>query len=186
MNTALHLAHEGPDWAPAIDPNGIQSIERDPSDIDDTRLQRLFDHWNTARGECPWLRHADFRPELLSQILPHLALIERRPNRRPSYYIRLTGEGISNRALGFAKGRFFEHLRPDWYRAHLMATYSNAFADGEARYQLVRVVYSYSVVLYRRVILPLTRFGHSPDLLLVATLCTRRLADFITAGRDLQ
>ncbi len=97
----------------------------------------------------------------------------------------MTGEEICNRALGFAKGRFVEDLRPDWYRDHLMASYRNAFGDGAAHYQLVRVVYSYSVVLYRRVILPLTRFGHSPDLLLIATLRTRRLADFISAGRDL-
>jgi hypothetical protein len=40
-------------------------------------------------------------------------------------------------------------------------------------------------VLYRRLILPITRFGYSPDLLLVATLRTRRLADFISAGREL-
>ncbi len=185
VTTALNLASASPDWAPTIDPNGIQSIERDPADIDEPRLQQLFDHWNTARGDAPWLRHADLRPELCPRILPHLALIERRPNRQPSLYIRLTGEEISNRTLGFAKGRFVEDLRPNWYRDHLIATYCGAFADGEAHFQLMRVVYSYSVVLYRRVILPLSRFGHSPDLLLIATLRTRRLADFISAGRDL-
>jgi hypothetical protein len=185
VNTAVKLAYDGPDWAPAVDPNGIQSIERDPCEIDEPRLRQLYAHWSEARGDQPWLRHMDLRPELCPLILPHLALIERRPNRKPSLYIRLTGEEIANRALGFAKGRFVEDLRPEWYRNHLVTSYRNAFDDGAAHFQLVRVVYSYNVVLYRRFILPITRFGYSPDLLLVATLRTRRLADFISAGREL-
>ena len=136
VTTALNLASASPDWAPTIDPNGIQSIERDPADIDEPRLQQLFDHWNTARGDAPWLRYADLRPELCPRILPHLALIERRPNRQPSLYIRLTGEEISNRTLGFAKGRVGEDLRPNWYRDHLIATYCGAFADGEAHFSV--------------------------------------------------
>ena len=56
---------------------------------------------------------------------------------------------------------------------------------GEVRYQLVRAVYDYQMVLYRRLILPVTVGGESVDMLLIASVRTRRLADLIAAGREL-
>lgn len=181
----MKLAYQDLDWAPLIEPNGIQAVERQPAEIDEPRLQQLYDHWNEARGDSPWLLRADLRPESCPTTLPHLALVERRRSHKPSLYIRLTGEEITNPTFGFVKGAFVENLTPDWYRDHLVASYRRAFTDGEARFELVRVVHSYRVILYRRLTLPLSQFGRSVDQLLVATIRTRRLADFILAGREL-
>ena len=179
----MDLASAHPDWAPLIDPDGIQSSARRISDIDDGRLQQLYEHWDNARGNEHWLLHADFRPERCPLVLPYLSVIENRPNHDPSLFIRLTGEEIANRDLGFIKGRFVEQLAPDWYRDHLVSACRQVVSSGKPAFQMVRVVYGYHVALYRRLILPVSLLGNRVDVLLIAALRTRRLSDFISAGR---
>lgn len=173
-----------PDWESAIDPDGIRSIDLDPAELDEPKLQQLFDHWSSARQGRPWLMRADFRPEECATVLPHLALIERLAETIPFLKIRLTGDRIANPGFGFVKGGFVEELTPDWYRDHLMTSYMSAFVAGAPLYQLARVVFRCQVILYRRLILPVTRSGDAVDMLLVASVRTRRLADFITFGRE--
>ncbi len=172
-------------WEKVIDPDGIGAVDLELAEMDDRRLRQLFDHWNSARRGRPWIARADFRPETCPLILPHLALIEHCRDALPSLRIRLTGEVIANPDFGFAKGGYIEHLTPPWYRDHLLATCRSAFSQGEAVYQLVRAIYECRVILYRRLVLPVTRHGDSVDMLLIASLRTRRLADFIAAGRVL-
>jgi hypothetical protein len=174
-----------PEWEKVVDPDGIGSIDLDPAGIDERKLRQLFDHWDGAREGRPWLRRADFRPEHCPSVLPHLALIERRRDAVPSLQIRLTGEEIANPGFGFVKGRYVERVAPDWYRDHLLTTCLAALTRGEAHYQLVRAVYDYQMVLYRRLILPVTVEGDTVDMLLIASVRTRRLADLIAAGREL-
>jgi len=177
-------AHD-PELEKVLDPDGIGSIDLDPAEIDERKLRQLFDHWDGARQGRPWLSRADFRPELCPSVLPQLALIERRRDAVPSLQIRLTGEEIANPGFGFVKGGYVERIQPDWYRDHLLTTCLTALTSGEAHYQLVRAVYDYRMVLYRRLILPVTVEGQSVDMLLIASVRTRRLADLIAAGREL-
>jgi hypothetical protein len=176
--------HE-PELEKVLDPDGIGSIDLDPAGIDERKLRQLFDHWEDARQGRPWLNRADFHPELCPSVLPHLALIERRRDAIPSLLIRLTGEEIANPSFGFVKGRYVERIAPDWYRDHLLTTCLAALTRGEAHYQLVRAVYDYQMILYRRLILPVTVEGDTVDMLLIASVRTRRLADLIAAGREL-
>jgi hypothetical protein len=168
-----------------LDPEGIGSIDLDPAEIDEQKLRQLFDHWDSARQGRPWLSRADFRPELCPSVLPHLALIVRRRDAIPALQIRLTGEETANPDFGFVKGGYIERIGPDWYRDHLLRVCLSALRSGEVHYQLVRAVYDYQMVLYRRLILPVTVEGDTVDMLLIASVRTRRLGDFITAGRDL-
>jgi hypothetical protein len=131
------------------------------------------------------LAHANFRPELCPYVLAHLALIGPQRDSLPSLYIRLTGQEIANPGIGFAKRGYAERLELAWCRDHLLATCLSAFAHGEVGHSLVRAVYDCRVVLYRRLVLPVTRHGESVDMLLIASVRTRRLADFITVGRGL-
>ncbi len=176
---------EEQEWEKVIDPDGIEAADLDLAEMGDRRLRQLFDHWDDARQGRAWLARADFRPELCPLALPHVALIERRHEALPSFYIRLTGEKIANPGFGFVKGGYVERLAPPWYRDHLLTTCRSAFVEGEVAYQLVRAVYDGQVILYRRLVLPVTRHGKTVDLLLIATVRTRRLADFIAAGRAL-
>ena len=177
---------EEPNWENAIDLDGIGSIDLDLAELDEPKLQQLFDHWDSARQGRPWLNRGDFRPEACATVLAHLAVIERLAEAIPFLKIRLTGERIVNPGFGFVKGSFVEKLTPEWYRDHLMTGYMSAFVAGEPLYQLVRVVFRCQVILYRRLILPLTAKGDRVDMLLVASIRTRRLADFITFGREVR
>ena len=171
------------DLAPPIDPDGIQSRTREVTEIDDSSLRQLYEHWDSARGKLLWLKHEDFRPERCPLVLPHLSVIENRPDSHPSLHIRLMGEEIANPKFGLAKGGYVEDLTPDWYRDHMLSTCRQALDAGKPVFQMVRMVYHYHVALSRRLILPVSRLGNKVDVLFVAALRTRKLSDFIAAGR---
>lgn len=170
-------------WDGVVDPDGIGAVALGLDGLEEPKLERLYRHWDEARGDRPWLLRADLRPEACPATLPHAALIERLPDALPFLKIRLTGEKIANPGFGFVKGRFVEAVTPDWYREHLMTSYMSAFVAGAPQCHLVRVVYRCQVILYRRLILPLSATGERVDMLLVASVRTRRLADFISFGR---
>jgi hypothetical protein len=44
---------QGQEWENVIDPDGIGSVDLDPAEIDEKRLRGRFDHWNSARHDCP-------------------------------------------------------------------------------------------------------------------------------------
>lgn len=179
----MNLSSDHPDLAPPIDPDGIQSRERDVTDIDDSSLRQLYEHWDSARGKHLWLKQEDFRPELCPLVLPHLSVIESRPDSCPSLHIRLMGEEIANPNLGLAKGGYVEDLTPDWYRDHMLSTCRQALDVGKPVFQMVRMVYRYHVALSRRLILPVSRLGNKVDVLFVAARRTRKLADFVAVAR---
>ena len=184
--TSKEAQPEAQEWEKVIDPDGIEAVDLELAEIDDRRLRQLFEHWNSARGGRPWLARLDFRPEACPLILPHLALIEHCRDALPSLRIRLTGEEIANPGFGFARGGYVEHLTPPWYRDHLLATCRSALAQGRPAHQLVRAIYECRVILYWRLVLPVSRHGDTVDMLLIASVRTRRLADFIAAGRALR
>lgn len=185
MRSRDHVRQEQKlDWESAIDPDGIRSIDLDPAALDEPKLKQLFDHWDSVRHGRPWLSRADFRPEACAAVLPHLALIGRLADTIPCLQIRLTGEMIANPEFGFVKGGFVEELTPDWYCDHLTTNFMHAFVVGAPQYQFARVVFRCRVVLYRRLVLPVTLSGDRVDMLLVASVRTRRLADFIAFGRE--
>ena len=86
------------------------------------------------------------------------------PGLEPGSRIRVTGEEIANPGFGFAKGGYVEHLTPPWYRDHLLATCRLALAKGQPAYQLVRAIYECRVILYWRLVLPVSRQGDSVDI----------------------
>ena len=179
----MDLTSADPDLAPPIDPDGIQTRAREATDIDDSSLRQLYEHWNSARGKLHWLKYADFRPECCPRALPHLSVIESRPNSYPSLHIRLMGEEVANPRFGLVKGGFVEDLTPVWYRDHMVATCRQALDAGKPVFQMVRMVYHYQVALSRRLILPVSRLGDKVDVLLVAARRTRKLSDFVAAAR---
>lgn len=181
----MNFASQQLGWAPLIEPNGIRGFERPLEQIADPRLRVLFDHWETARAGRPWILRSDLRPEAFAGALPHIAVIERRRRQEPTFYIRLAGEEVVNPVFGFAAGRFVETITPAWYRDHLAASYRHRFHRGEPCLELVRVVHGYRVVLYHRLTLPVTRSGLAVDQLLVASVRTRRLEDFMTASKEM-
>lgn len=148
---------------------GIRRIDLALGGFDDAGLERLYNHWNSARRERPWLAWRDFRPEKCGAVLTRVALIDAPQPDETGHRIRLTGEAITNPRLGFAKGRLVEHIIPNWYRDHLVACYGETFADGQPHCQLVVVSFGLSESAYERLILPATRGGTQVDLILVAT-----------------
>jgi hypothetical protein len=135
-------------------------------------LRDLYEYWNRARGERPWLLHADLRPWEFAAALPHIALIDRPPPDGPGMRIRLVGEEIRNERFGYVRGRLIENVGSEvpWYRDHLIARYRVAFAEAAPSFESVRVFHGYKRILYNRLIVPLTSDGTAADILLVATI----------------
>jgi hypothetical protein len=135
-------------------------------------LRQLYEYWNRARGDRPWLLHADLRPWEFVSAMPYIALIERAPPDGPGMRIRLVGEEIRNQRFGYVWGNLVEDVAREvpWYRDHLIARYRGAFADAAPSFDAVRVFHGYKQIAYNRLIVPVTTDGKAADILMVATV----------------
>jgi hypothetical protein len=149
----------------------IEASRRPIEECEPAVLRQLYDWWTSARGERPWLRHADLRPWEFAPALPYIALIDRPPPDKPGMRIRLVGEEIRNERFGYVRGNLVENVGVIlWYRDHLIARYREAFAEAAASFESVQVFHEYRRIFYNRLILPLTSDGTAADILMVATV----------------
>jgi hypothetical protein len=156
---------------------GLESIQED-------ELRRLHGYWRRKRGPDGWIRARDFRPEVLSSALPHVAVVARFPCATKRLVIKLAGHAIANVHLGFARDRYVGELRPDWYRDHLLASYDAALAAAEPVYQRVSIRYAEKAFAYSRLCLPMTRHGTECDQIIVGTILSPELATFLRRKPD--
>ena len=151
--------------------DGIEAVRRPVETIEPATLRALYEWWNRARGDRPWLPHAELRPWEFAAALPHIALVERPSAERPGLYLRLVGEEIRNDRFGYVRGNLVENMAEiEWYRDHLVTRYYAALAEGAASFEAVRVRHEHKRIYYNRLILPLTIDGLGVDLLMVATV----------------
>jgi hypothetical protein len=149
----------------------IEASRRPVEECEPAILRQLYDWWTGARGERPWLLHADLRPWEFARALPHIALIDRPPPDKPGMRIRLVGEEIRNELFGYVRGNLVENVSViPWYRDHLVARYHEAFAQAAPSFESVRVFHEYRRIFYNRLILPLTSDGTAADILMIATV----------------
>lgn len=135
-------------------------------------LRQLYEYWNRARGERPWLLHAELRPWEFTAALPYIALIDRPPSDGPGLRIRLVGEEIRNERFGYVRGNLVEQVAAEipWYRDHLVTRYRAALAESAPSFESVRVVHDFKRIFYNRLIVPVTADGRVADILMIATI----------------
>lgn len=73
-------------------------------------LRELFDHWEALRAGRPLPRRAEFDPFKLPKLLPFLIVnqVERSPNGKLRFRIRLEGEGVVQARGKTAKGLYLD------------------------------------------------------------------------------
>ena len=73
-------------------------------------LREFYDHWEALRAGRPLPRRADFDPFKLPRLLPFLIVnqVERSPNGKLRFRIRLEGEGVVQARGKTAKGRYID------------------------------------------------------------------------------
>jgi hypothetical protein len=162
----------------------IDAVSRGLDAIEEDELRRLHGYWRRKRGPEGWIRARDFRPEVLSSALPHVAVVERFPCAIKRLVIRLAGDAIANDRLGFLRDRYVGDLRPDWYRDHLLASYDAALAAAAPVYQRVSMRYGERAFDYGRLCLPMTRDGTECDQIIVGTVPSPELATFLRRKPD--
>jgi hypothetical protein len=149
--------------------------------IDAPPLRRLHDYWSgLAAGRlCP--KRDELRPEAFARALPYVALIEKVAAGPGAgrLRIRLTGEEIRNPVLGYKRGAFVDEIRPAWYREHLIDSYNAALGATKPIYQRVVSHFEERGLEYQRLMLPLSSGGGHADMLMVATMRSPALADFM-------
>jgi len=149
----------------------IEASRRPLETVAPATLRELYEWWNRARGDRPWLPHAELRPWEFAAALPHIALVDRPSAERPGLYLRLVGEEIRNDRFGYIRGKLVENLAEvEWYRDHLVTRYYAAFAEAAPSFEVVRVFHEHKRIYYNRLILPLTTGGGDVDMLMVATV----------------
>jgi hypothetical protein len=157
--------------------HGLESIR-------DDELRRLHGYWRRKRGPEGWIRARDFRAGHLLSALPYVAVIERSGGPARRLVIRFAGHAIANLRLGFIRERLVGQLRPDWYRDHLHARYDEALDAGVPMYQHVSLRYDGRAFDYTRLMLPMTRDGAACDQIIVGTVPSPELAQYLRRAPD--
>ncbi len=131
-------------------------------------LAPVMSHWCRLRRAGP-VRRRDLDPAAFAGLLSNVALIQRLRGPPPHLLVRLAGEEIANRDIGFTKGRLVEQVIPPWYGRHLAETYEAAIAAAVPVLQSVRATGEFRDHRYHRLLLPLWEGGEEAESLLVAT-----------------
>ncbi|MBL8670135.1 MAG: hypothetical protein JNK11_05745 [Alphaproteobacteria bacterium] len=164
----------------------IRAEERAIESLGDETLRPLLQAWRALKGERPWLDRASLLPERLpAAALPHMALLERVPPDAEhadtaDFRIRIVGDEIENRRLGYVRGALVSGIRPDWYAQHLLDGYRQSCREARPLYQRVTAIHPEEDMHYERLLLPMSARGAAADMLLVASVRSRALVRFMT------
>ncbi|MDG1708982.1 MAG: hypothetical protein P8H03_09485, partial [Emcibacteraceae bacterium] len=100
-----------------------------------------------------FVKKKNISPELITAALPNIAIIERLNEGYKRFYIRLAGEEITNRTLGFKAKNFIEDVTPDFYSSSLIMQYAQAIDEGKLRVQNIIWDYDFRKLHIERVLL---------------------------------
>ncbi len=136
-----------------------------------------------AKGGGP-VRKRDINPGDMPKCLPHVSLIERLSNGPKKFLIRLAGEEITNRTLGYVTGGFIEDVTPGFYRQSMLKFYGMAIDQGKQVAQNITWNYDYRLLGIERFMVPVIMPGQQdPSALLVATVRGRETLDYMAKER---
>jgi hypothetical protein len=134
-------------------------------DFEDPNLTALHEYWaSKCRGrEMP--RRADIEPAEIPALLPIVFLIEIHEPMR--FRFRLIGSAICDRWNENNVGKWLDEVAHDGEIATVLGQYASAVRSGTPRYDTEEFVNENGQYLhYRRLLLPLSEDGHTPNMLI--------------------
>ena len=166
----------------------IITVEDKPlEDLQSETLIRVRDctlAW--AKGTGP-VNKSDICPDDMPQCLKYISLIERLNSGSKIFHIRLTGEDITNRTLGYVSGRFVEDITPDFYSQALIKYYGQAIDQGQQSAQNIVWNYDHRLLKIERFMAPIIMNGqHSPSGLLIATVRGTETLSYMKSERHFE
>ncbi len=137
-----------------------------------------------AQGTGP-VKKCDICPTEMPECLPHISLVERLNSGSKIFKIRLVGEEIVNRTLGYMAGHFIEDLTPDFYSQALIKYYNLAIDHGHQVAQDITWDYDHRLLRIERFMVPLflDEKDTSPTGLLIATVRGDETQDYMQKER---
>jgi hypothetical protein len=133
----------------------------------DADLLALHAYWSSERGSRAMPRRADINPRKIPSLLPNVLIVEIHPPVR--FCFRLAGTNICSRWGQDLTGKWLDELDYDGERASVLEQYAAVVRTGEPRLDVKEFVNASGRYLhYRRLLLPLSEDGHTPNMLLGA------------------
>jgi hypothetical protein len=134
---------------------------------DETDLTALQAYWTGECGSRAMPQRSDIEPRRIPSLLPNVFIVEiYQPFR---FCFRLAGTNICKRWGQNLTGKWLDELDFDGERTNVLEQYANVARTGEPRLDTKEFVNGYGRYLhYRRLLLPLSEDGHTPNMLLGA------------------
>ena len=138
-------------------------------ELDDGRLQRLFDYWLEKRGDRPFPAKVEIDPVEFSYILGYVTLVdvEREPRR---YRFRLDGSILAALSGTDYTGRYLDELPGPEYVAFIQETYDRVVDSGEPYRYRKNEILDQQLFSEETIILPLGDNPPKVDMLVVAVI----------------
>jgi hypothetical protein len=133
--------------------------------IGDPELAALHAYWTGKCGTRAMPRRADIDPTEIPLLLPHVFIAEIHQSLR--FRFRLVGTAICKRWKEDYTGKWLEELHLGGQRTTVLEQYASVARTGTPRFDIAEFVNEQGRYLhYRRLLLPLSEDGHTPNMLL--------------------
>ena len=134
---------------------------------DDPDLMALCAYWTGKCGSRAMPRRADINPREIVSLLPHIMIVEIHEPLR--FCFRLVGTKICERWGENHTGKWLDELDFDGERLAVLGQYASVARTGAPRFDVEEFVNGGGRYLhYRRLLLPLSEDGFTPNMLLGA------------------
>jgi hypothetical protein len=135
--------------------------------LDDPDLMALRAYWASKCGDATMPRRADIDPTEIPALLPYLCIAEIHQPQR--FRFRLIGSAICRRWGENYTGKWLDEFDLAGERTAILEQYAAAAQSAKPRYDTAEFVNEHGRYLhYRRLLLPLSDDGTTPNMLLGA------------------
>jgi len=141
--------------------------------ITNLRLQRLYDYWCERRGDRRFPARVDIDPLDLTFLMGNLILVDVVDvveGEQPSFFVRLHGTNLVQRAGYELTGRMLNDLPISEFRQLAMRTFSLVARTGEPFHGNRDRILDERSHRYETLILPLSKDGERVDMLLAGLI----------------
>ena len=133
--------------------------------IDDQDLSALYAYWTRQRGGRAMPRRADIHPREIISLLPQIVLVDICQPLR--FRFRLAGTAICYRWHADLTGKWLDELEFDGELETVLEQYASVAQTGIPRVDKEEFVNESGLYFhYRRLLLPLSQEGESPNMLI--------------------